>query len=639
MKRILLLLYVGRAVFAQEMAPKSEIERDRALRRSFETALVQDPESALQSLPLVIGRPWIREVNFRDACALARTVANQPGGSATLAGQLVLKTGLHNPALALREAGDYLPLENGRRLFEQFVLAAPGEAMALAAGRSPSARSLRELLSGAGPPEFPLLLRLADDPSIDLPSRQRVAVLAGRIARGQLSFGAAFKIAGDTQRFFAAVLDMRAAAGADGEPLDAVLEDESLVLCRAARENLNRTLMNDLARFRARDLYALLSLGRAEATPELFAAVFDRLLMPKWAAESPHAQSLVALLDDTQNWGLRDFAAGALAAGRFDRLLSIAGPELMGRLAGGIDRSADPLKEGMRMAEIVDATASAALVGQMRSIVSSEWTRCSSMGDWGCSTIYGLLAAKLSVDAIGDPYRPFFESSETLDTGALYGEANDCIQRHFFYDDDDGVKSFASFRRTYEGDPTWEVEDLGSYLHWTGRGPAGRRIEIFANVPIDGGLPRNRALEGEAQRRQQAISEALEKRGLVATVIVHRGHAFWTERTIGYVTKATRLVILGSCGGLYEVHRVIEASHESQVIATRGVGETEINDAILKAVNDRILQGDRVIQWGQFWRELNGLFGKGGLFRDYVAPNQDSGIVFLRAYYRFLDTR
>jgi hypothetical protein len=248
-----------------------------------------------------------------------------------------------------------------------------------------------------------------------------------------------------------------------------------------------------------------------------------------------------------------------------------------------------------------------------------------------------LLAARLGADTIPESYRLFFQSSETLDTNLLFGESNDCIQRHFFYDDDDGVRSFESFLRSYERDPAWEIQDRGSYVHLTGRGPAGRQIEIFANVPIDGHLPKNRALEGEAQRRQQAIAEALEKRGLAATVIVHRGHSFWTERTIGYITKTARLVFLGSCGGLSQVHQVIEASHDSQVIATRGVGEAEINDAILKAVNDRILKGEPVIQWSQFWRELGGRWGKSGLFRDYVAPHQDSGVVFLRAYYRYLD--
>jgi hypothetical protein len=635
-RRILLVLLVRGALFAQEMTTKTEIERDQALRRDFEAALAHDPESALESLPLVIDRPWMAEVGFRDACTLARASVNQPERTATLAARLVLMAGLHNPALALRESALYLPLDKGRRLFERFVLAAPGEAIALAAGNSQSARSFRQLMSDPVAPEFPILIRLAEDSSIDLPKRQRLAILAGRISRGKLSFEGALKIAGDTQRFFAAVLDMRVPPGGDGEALDRVLESESLQLCRAARENVQRTLIGDLARFRARDLYAMLSLGRAEATPETFVAVFDRLLAPRWTSEPRNDQSLLALLDQTQNWGLRDFASGALAAGRFNRVLSIAGPELIARLAARIDQADEPLKEGMRLAQIVEATDSVGLLAQMRSIVHNEWTRCAAMGNSRCLTIYGLLAAKLGVDAIGAPYRPFLASSETLDSASLFGDGNDCIQRHFFYDDDDGVKSFESFRRSYEGDPAWVIEDAGSYVHLTGRAP-GRRIEIFANVPIDSHLPANRALEGEAQRRQQAISEILQKQGLVATVLVHRGHSFWAERTISYVARPVRLVILGSCGGLYEVRRVIESSHESQVIATRGIGETKINDAILKAVNDRILNGERVILWNQFWRDLAGRWGKNSLFQDYVAPHQDSGTVFLRAYYRFLD--
>ena len=606
------------------------------MRVEFQAALVNNPDAARRYLPLVIDQPWLGEVNFRDACAFARGSAEEP--AAGLAEKVVRAIGLRNPDLALRETAEYLPLANGHRLLEEFVHAAPDEAMGMAAGSSKSARALRELMSGAGSPELALLVRLADERGIDLPRRRRMAILGKRIARGDLAFDAALKIAGDTPRFFATVVDMRAAAvGADAAPLERALENESLVLCRAARESLQRTVAGDLAHFRTRDLFVLLALGRAEAIPEVFAPVFDRLLLPKWKAEAPKGRSLLALLDQTKNWELRDFAAGVVAARRFDGLLSIAGPELVDRLARGIDRTADPLKEGMRLAEIVDATTGASLLRQFASIVAEEFTRCREAGDARGTTIYGLLAARLSVSAIAAPYLPFFRSSESLDTALLYGAENLCIERHFFYDDDDGVKSFASFLGMYDHDPDWEIEDRGPYVRLTGRGPEGRRIEIFANVPIDGHLPKNQNLAGEAQRRQQAITAALDARGLAPTVIVHRGHSFWVERTISYVAKTARLVILGSCGGADQIHEVLEASHEAQVIATRGVGTTGINDSLLKALNDRILKGERTIEWNGFWRELGGNRGSGALFREYLAPNRDTSAVFLRAYYRFFD--
>src|SRR5262249_670539 len=147
-------------------------------------------------------------------------------------------------------------------------------------------------------------------------------------------------------------------------------------------------------------------------------------------------------------------------------------------------------------------------------------------GDDSGQLLYGLLAARLSVPGIGEPYEPMLTSSESLDTGALFGDRRDCIQRHFFYDDDDGVESFENFRKTYESDSAWRIEDRGTYLHLVGRGPDGRQIEIFANIPINTHLPKNRALEGESGRRQQIITGVLKQRGVEPTVVVHRGHSF-----------------------------------------------------------------------------------------------------------------
>jgi hypothetical protein len=550
---------------------------------------------------VIVGAACAQEVSFYDACAKARETERS---APELVYESVLTAGLRNPELALREFDQYVTLSSGRRLFEEFVKAAPDEAMALASGTSKSAHAMLELLQGTP------LSRLAQDSSIDLPRRRRVALLAGH-----MTLEAAMRASQTEQQFFAAAMDARIG--------DRALEHEALILCRAAQENLNRTLA-DLARFRARDVYAVLALGRAEATPAVFAAIFDRLLLPKWRADP----SLNVFLAQTNDWGLRDFAAGAVDAHRFDALVSVAGRDLVSSLARGIERSSDPLKEATRLAEIVDATTDTALLSRMAAIVSEEARRRHEAGDAKSATLYSLLEARLSADAPA-PYREFLQSSQTLDSAALFDGSKNCIQRHFFYDDSDGVESFESFRSTYAGDPAWTIEDRGEYVHLIGRSQDGRQIEIFANVPV-------RALEGEAQRRQQAISAALAARGLTPSVIVHRGHAFWVERTRSYLTAANRLVILGSCGGTTEVHAVIEASHDAQVIATRGIGATAINDSILKAVNDRILAGG-VIEWSRFWRELQVRWGKSGLFRDYVAPNQNSGTMLLRAYYQLLD--
>jgi len=180
----------------------------------------------------------------------------------------------------------------------------------------------------------------------------------------------------------------------------------------------------------------------------------------------------------------------------------------------------------------------------------------------------------------------------------------------------------------YSVDPTWKIEEKPEYVHISGEGPTGRRIEIYANVPV------NR--REEVFRRQQLIADRLAARGLVATVVVHRGHSFHTQKTIRYVNSSAKLVFLGSCGGVTDVHSVIERSRDAQVIATRGIGTTELNDSILKSLSDALLRGDTAIDWAAFWRSQKERLGYHAMFRDYFAPHQDTASVLLRAYFQAL---
>ena len=621
----------------------NEIERERVLRVAFTAALAQDLDLAGQYLPLAIGRPWVAELNFHDACELA---AETEDALPDAARKLVLATGLRNPALALRERDWYQPLSFGRSAFARFVAAAPDEAERLATGDSKPARAMREALVASDSPEANVIVRLAEAPGLDLPTRARAATLAGQIADGRLSLESAVRVAGNTARFFATVADLRARQHAQADAFDRALEEASLILCREAQESIGRAVSADLAGFRATDLYLLLAYGRAEATPAVFTAVFDRLLLPKLRAENPKGKSLLDLLQQSRDLELRDFAAGAIAAHRFDEFLQIVGPAGLGKLAGSIPEAGDPLKEAIRLAQILDATASRELLQQMGAIVVSEYRRTLAAGNRSGRVLYGLLAARLietpaaeaALREVGTPFRPFLKSSAELPLSDLFDASGQSVQRYFFYDDDDGVASFESFRKSYLTDPAWTIEDRGPYLHITGRGPGGRRIEIFANVPVNAHLPQNRAFENESQRRQQTIAEALAERRLAPKVLVHRGHAFWVERTLSYISSSDRLVILGSCGGTDEIHKVLEISHDAQVIATRGVGATEVNDPMLKALNERLLNGGPVLEWSAFWQTQKAALGHTGLFRDYLAPDQDPGSVFLAAYYRAMDS-
>jgi hypothetical protein len=583
-------------------------------------------------------------LSFRETCERATAMES---ASPRDAEALLLAAALRDPLLALRETRQFLTLSFGPRVLERLALSAPDEAMSVASGGSPTALALRHALFD-GSEELRLLASLAQNSTLDLPSRGRVAVLAGPIARRQLSMDAAIKLSRATPQYFAQLVDLRKNAGGDeGTALRRALEAESLALCREAQESPARTLNGDLARFRAVDLYLLLAYGRAETAGPVFPAIFDRLLLPKWRAEKPAGASLSALLNASGDWKLRDFVAAALDAHRFEEFLSIAGAAPVSQLVRSIDQSADPLADAIGLAEMIAGTNSAELLHRMALIVPAESARCVSAGDKRGELLYGLIAARLiqanaqapGLTETGGGYLAALASSDELDMAALFGPANRCIERHFFWDDDDGMESFASFRAAYAHDPAWAFEDHGVYVHLTGLGAAGRTIEIFANVPIDAHLPANRARENESMIRQQAITAALAERGLTAPILVHRGHSFHVEKTLTFVDPSARLVILGSCRGAEEIRQVLQLSHQSQVIATRGVGATGINDVLLKSLNDRLLNAGTSLAWSDFWRQEQTKFGRSALFQRYFAPNQDPAAVFLRAYYKWSDTR
>jgi hypothetical protein len=560
--------------------------------------------------------PAAAQMSFREACG--RGGENE-----------VTAAALANPALALRQMELLAPLPFGARVLERLALAAPDEA----AGLSPQSAELRHALE-AGSPQMRELAAIAEDETHDAVTRRRAAPLAEAIARSGMTRDDAWKLAsGPEARYFAALADRHETA-VEGEAagLDRALEAESLTLCRAAQEHGGAAL-GGLAALRPTDVYLALAYGGGECAIA-FPDAFDRLLAPRL--------KLAPMLARTGNWKLREFTAEALEAGRFPKLVAMAGTDALAKLALGIVEANDAV-----LAAEMAASGNAALNRLLAGNVASEYERARRAQDRNGEILYGLLAARLvrakaetpELKEYGAAYGALLDSSGSLSTEALFDGQRRCVERYFFWDDDDGVQSFENFLRGYERDPAWQIERVPAYVHLTGHGEGGRTIEIFANIPIDIRRPENREREGEAQQRQAAIAAALLQRGLTARFLVHRGHSFHVEKTLGYVMPDARLVVLGSCRGVGEIHHVIEVAHDAEVIATRGTGAMAINDSILKALNTRLLSGGGEIRWAEFWRGQLAHTGRSTTLQGYMTPDRDEAAAFLRAYYQALDRR
>ena len=58
----------------------------------------------------------------------------------------------------------------------------------------------------------------------------------------------------------------------------------------------------------------------------------------------------------------------------------------------------------------------------------------------------------------------------------------------------------------------------------------------------------------------------------------------------------------------------------AQMIATRGIGNTAVNDTFLRALNRKLLEGGDRLEWDAFWAELRPALGSNSYFQEYVPP-------------------
>jgi hypothetical protein len=242
--------------------------------------------------------------------------------------------------------------------------------------------------------------------------------------------------------------------------------------------------------------------------------------------------------------------------------------------------------------------------------------------------IYGLLAARFAerdepqlhdpdLAAIAQRYRPYLPTLTGLSSAQLFARGRS-IHRYFFYDDDDGAMSFSSFLAQYQHAKAWHIEDKGAFVQIISAA-SQRIIEIYANKP------------SRSEAGIQEIDEVLRQRGITPQVIVHRGHSSHVERTIDRIPATAVLVFLGSCGGYSQLEAILRQAPEAHVIATKGIGGITVNDPLLKALNDYLLSGKDVI-WADFWRYAETVLAGNPRFADYVPPDKNASVIFLKAY-------
>lgn len=251
--------------------------------------------------------------------------------------------------------------------------------------------------------------------------------------------------------------------------------------------------------------------------------------------------------------------------------------------------------------------------------------------------VYALLATLFDGLRSSDNEAAMQEQSQTLNLPPINLVRNKSLQsdsagtvyeQFFFYGDEDGKMSYNSFLTNFK-DGKWKITPS---KYWTTiTSTSGKPVTIFANLPLT---------EPEDEEAQKQLADHLAASQIHPTVIVHRGHSYHLPSTIDRLDKNSRIVMLGSCGGYHNLGTVLGHSPDAHIISSKQTGAMAVNEPIIKAMNNRLLEG-KDIDWISLWLELDKYFaGKGAqqeLFNDYVPPHKNLGAIFIKAYRRLAD--
>ena len=86
---------------------------------------------------------------------------------------------------------------------------------------------------------------------------------------------------------------------------------------------------------------------------------------------------------------------------------------------------------------------------------------------------------------------------------------------------------------------------------------------------------------------QYHLNSYLVEQGLTPSVVVHRGHSYWLQRTLNRMPDDVKIVVLGSCGGYKNLSTILKSSPNAHIISTKEIGFGDINGPILNYLHHK----------------------------------------------------
>ena len=375
-------------------------------------------------------------------------------------------------------------------------------------------------------------------------------------------------------------------------------------------------------------LFVIAAYGEDEAYTSTFKGIFKKL-KAKLEATGESGYKLITNLNFDHG---RNFIRECASYNRLDQFLGTMSPaeqdSLLTWFVEGMSEK-EVLEQGVAVADVIASIDDEKILGTISASIGKRYKEAIGSGNKNMEVAYGLLgslyASKInSTDTFFSSLVGKYpiESVSKVSNKDLFNPNGTSVQRYFFYDDkeskhNDGKASYAHFKSRYENNPNWHINDYGTYIVINSL--KGEHVWLVANKP-----------EAEEQGGKD-IDSLLGSGDMTVNIAVHRGHSYHLESTTEKLSKRTKVVIAGSCGGYRHMVDILNRSPQSQILSTKGEGTMDINDPMLNTIADEIRLGHD-LDWQELWEGFEERFKHDDRFYDYVPPHRNLSYMYVKAF-------
>lgn len=377
------------------------------------------------------------------------------------------------------------------------------------------------------------------------------------------------------------------------------------------------------------DIYYMIVTNESEIYTSSYKHSFNRMLQR--LGKKPATDSLLLSINFDYFKKFIKMAANFNKLDTFLALMPSGNAESLMKAFVGRLETTNSLEDAVDVADSYSSINNKKLLSNILKYVNDNKQRCISDDNKRGKIIYNILKTiflsadstnKIDLNAeLGIP--PVY----SIDNKVLMDDSGRIVQQVFFYGDEDGKNFFPPYINAFSG-KEWKVNN--TLKEWVEIKSAGsQKVWTYVNRPLNN----DQNLDDTAQIH---LNQYLKKNNLKPSIITHRGHSYWLERTMNRMAGDAKIILLGSCGGYKNLSRIISINPDAHIISTKQIGTGNINQIVTNKLNQVLLSGKPIV-WKNIWDELTVYFAKQPKdtkesWDDYVPPYKNLGAIFIKAY-------